>query len=87
MIPRPDVGLPLPRIEASLALKLAKEKPKSMRPKKSLDGLYEVLAPGSSVIKSNKHTSVIKEPGRREVIDGLKMLCRMKTKSAYRENN
>ena len=31
-----------------------------------MDGLYELLAPGSSVIKSNEHTSVIKEPGIRK---------------------
>ena len=67
MIPHPDVGLPVTRTESSLTIKLAKKKPKSKRSKKSLDGLYEVLAPVSSVIKSNEHTSIIKEPGRREV--------------------
>ena len=29
-----------------------------------LDGLYEVLAPGSSVIKSNGHTPIVKETGK-----------------------
>ena len=67
MIPHPDVGLPVTRTESSLTLKLAKKKPKSKRSKKSLDGLCEVLVPASSVIKSNEHTSIIKEPGRREV--------------------
>ena len=57
----------MPRTDALLTLKLAKKKPKSKRSKKSLDGLYEVLAPGSSVIKSNEHNSIIKEPRRREV--------------------
>ena len=51
-ISHPDVGLLLPSTEESLTLKLAK-KTKSKRSKKSLDELYEVLAPGSSVIKSN----------------------------------
>ena len=53
--------------EASLILKKAKKRPKNKRSKKSLDGLYEVLAPGSSVIKSDAYTSMIKEPGKREV--------------------
>ena len=34
---------------------------------KNLDGLYEVLAPGSSVVKTDTFTSVIKEPGKRDV--------------------
>ena len=53
VIPHPDVRLAVHRTEASLTLKLAKKKSKSKRSKKSLDGLYEVLAPGSSVIKSD----------------------------------
>ena len=56
----PIVGLPVPRTEASLTLNLPKKKPKSKRSQKSLDGLYEVMAPGSSVIKPNDHTSIIK---------------------------
>ena len=31
-----------------------------------MDGLYKVLAPGSSVIKTNAYTSIINEPGKRE---------------------
>ena len=64
VIPHPDVGLAVPRTEASLTVKLAKKKPKSKRSKKSLYGLYEVLAPGSSVIKTVAYTSVIKERER-----------------------
>ena len=60
VIPHPDVGQAVPRTEASLALKLAKSKPKRKRSKKNLDGLYEVLAPGLSVIKSDAYTSLIK---------------------------
>ena len=67
VIPHLDVGLAVPRTEASLEVKLAKKKPKIKRSKKSLDGLYEVLAPGSSVIKTDNYTSVIKEPGKLEV--------------------
>ena len=50
MISHPELGLPVPRTETSLAVKLAKKKLKTKRSKKSLDGLYEVLAPGSSVV-------------------------------------
>ena len=59
MISHPEVGLPVPRTPASLAVKLAKKKPMTKRSKKSLDGLYEVLAPGSSVVKTDTFTSVI----------------------------
>ena len=67
VIPHPDVGQAVPRTEASPTLKLAKEKPKSKRSKKGLDGLYEVLATGSSVIKSDAYKPIIKEPGKREL--------------------
>ena len=67
VIPHPDVGLPVLRTDTSLAVKLAKKKPKTKRSKKTLDGFYEVLAPGSSVVKTDADTSVIKEPGKREV--------------------
>ena len=66
VIPHPEVGLLVPRTEASLEIKLAKKRPRTKRSKKSLDGLYEVLAPGSSVVKTNTCTSVIKEPGKRD---------------------
>ena len=65
--PHPDIGLPVQRTEASLTLKLAKKKHKSKKSEKILDRLYEVLAPGLSVIKSVDHTSIFKEPGKREV--------------------
>ena len=67
LISHPDVGQSIPRTETSLEVKLAKKRPRTKRSKKSLDGLYDVLAPGSSVIKTNEHTSVIKEPGKRDV--------------------
>ena len=67
IIPHPDVGQSVPRTEASLEVKLAKKRPRTKRSKKSLDGLYDVLAPGSSVVKTDTFTSVIKEPGKRDV--------------------
>ena len=57
----------MPRTETSLSVKLAKKEPKTKRSKKSFDGLYEILAPGSSVDKTDAYTSVIKEPGKWEV--------------------
>ena len=63
----PGIGLPVLRTEASLALKLAKRKTEKGRSKKNLIGLYEVLAQGSSVIKTDDHTSIIMEPGKKEV--------------------
>ena len=39
----------------------------NQRQKKNLDGLYEVLAPGSTAGKISPTTSVIKEPNRPEV--------------------
>ena len=62
MISYPEVGLPVPRTVTSLAVKLAEKKPKIKRSKKSPDGLYEILAPGSSVVKTDTYTSVIKNP-------------------------
>ena len=67
VITHPDVGQAVPRTGASPTLKLTTKKPKKMRSKKSLDGLYEVLAPESSVIKADAYTSIKKEPGKWEV--------------------
>ena len=67
LIPLSEVRLSVPRTETSLEFKLAKKRPRTKRSKKSLDGLYDVLATGSSVVKTDKFTSVIKEPGKREV--------------------
>ena len=81
LISHPDVGQPIPRTESSLELKLAKKKPQIKRSKKSLDGLYDVLAPGSSVIKTTENTSVIKEPGKREVTIRNSDLAKFGTKA------
>ena len=81
MISHVGVGLPVPRTETSLAVKLAKKKPKTKRSKKNLDGLYEVLAPGSSVVKTDKYISVIKEPGKRDVTIRNSDLAKFGTKA------
>ena len=67
VIPHPEVGLAVPRTEASLAVKLDKKKQRTKSSKKSLDRLYEVLAPSTSVVKTDTYISVIKEPGKRDV--------------------
>ena len=83
MISHPEVGLPVPRTEASLNVNLAKKRPRTKRSKKRLDGLYDVLAPGSSVVKSDKYTSVIKEPGKRDVTIRNSDLAKFGTKSEH----
>ena len=67
LITHPDVGLPVPRTETSLSVKLAKKKPRTKRSKKSLGGLYEFLAPASSVVKTDSYNFIIKEPAKRAV--------------------
>ena len=81
VIPHLDVGMAVPRTETSLKLKLEKKKPKSKRSKKSLDGLYEVLAPGSSVINTDAFIFAIKEPGKREVTIRNSDLAKFGTKA------
>ena len=82
-IPHPDVGQSVPRTEASLEVKLAKKRPRTKRSKKSLDGLYDVLAPGSSVVKTDTFTSVIKEPGKRDVTIRNSDLAKLGTKAEH----
>ena len=79
-IPHPEVGLLVPRTEASLEFKLAKRRPRTKRSKKSLDGLYDVLAPGSSVVKTDKFTAVIEEPGKRDVTIRNSVLAKFGTR-------
>ena len=81
LISHPDVGQPIPRTESSLEVKLANKRPRTKRSKKSLDGLYDVLALGSSVVKTNENTSVIKEPGKREVTIRISDLAKFGTKA------
>ena len=58
---------PLPLKEHAVQLNIARKKHLHKRSKKNLDGLYEVLAPGSVVQKTDQNTSVIREPGKMEV--------------------
>ena len=81
VIPHPDVGQSVPRTAASLEVKLAKKRPRTKRSKNSLDGLYDVLAPRSSVVKTDTFTSVIKEPGKRDVTIRNSDLAKFGTKA------
>ena len=81
IIPRPDVGLAVPRTETSLSVKLAEKNPRTKRSRKKFDELYEVPAPGSSVVKTDAYTSVIKEPGKREVTISNSDLAKFGTKA------
>ena len=58
---------PLPLKEHAVQLNIARKKHLHKRSKKNLDGLYEVLAPGSVVQKTDQYTTVIREPGKMEV--------------------
>ena len=81
VIPQPDIGQSVPRTVVSLEVKLAQKRPRTKRSKKSLDGLYDVLAPGSSVVKTDTFTSVIKEPGKRDVTIRNSVLAKFGTKA------
>ena len=61
------ISRPIPCSERSVQVKLARKLHENQRQKKNLDGLYEVLAPGSTVCKVSPRTSVIEEPNRQEV--------------------
>ena len=61
------VSRPIPCSERSVQVKLARKLHESQRQKKNRDGLYEVLAPGSTVCKVSPTTGVIKEPHKQEV--------------------
>ena len=64
-IMHPKLNNPIPRSEKSLDLKLARKLTK--RSKRDLRGLWETLAPGSTVVRTSDTTTVIKEPGFTEV--------------------
>ena len=61
------IFLSIPCSERSIQVKLARKLHENQKQKKNLDGLYEVLEPGSTVCKVSPTTSVIKEPNRQEV--------------------
>ena len=64
-IVHPKLNNPIPRTEQSLDLKFARKVTK--RSKRDLRGLWETLAPGSTVVRTSDTTTVIKEPGVPEV--------------------
>ena len=52
----------IPFKESAVRVKIARKRQPNRRSKKNLDDLYEMLAPGSVVQKTNQYTSVIREP-------------------------
>ena len=61
------VSRPIPCSERSVQVKLARKLHENQRQKKNLDGIYEVLASGSTLCKVSPTKSVIKEPHKQEV--------------------
>ena len=57
---------PIPLKEHTVQLNNARKKHPKRRSKENLDGLYEVLAPGSVVQKTDQFTPLIREPGKLE---------------------
>ena len=57
----------IPLKEHAVQINIARKKHPHKRSKKNLDGLYEVLAPGSIVQKTDQYTAVLREPGKVEV--------------------
>ena len=55
---------PLPLKERAVELNLARKIHGKRRYKKNLEGLYELLAPGSHILKVSPTTSTIKEPDK-----------------------
>ena len=54
----------IPLKERAVELNLARKVHGKRRSKENLEGLYEVLAPGSHILKVSPTTSTIKEPGK-----------------------
>ena len=55
---------PIPMTERAVQLKLAHKVHGKIRSKKNLEGISEVLAPGSNILKVSPATSTFKEPGK-----------------------
>ena len=56
----------IPLKEHAVQIHIARKRHPHKRSKNNLDGLYEVLAPRSTVQKTDQYTSVIREPGKVE---------------------
>ena len=67
LIKSEEVSRPIPCSERSIQVKLDRNTHESQQQMKNLDGLYELLAPGSTECKVSPTTSVIKEPNRQEI--------------------
>ena len=59
---------PIPLKERAVELNLARKIHGKRRSKNNLEGLYEVLAPGSHILKVSSTSSTIKESGKPVVI-------------------
>ena len=55
---------PIPLKKRAVELNSARINHDKRRSKKNLEGLYEVLAPGSHILKVSPTTSTIKQPGK-----------------------
>ena len=55
---------PIPLSELAMQIKLAQKVYCERRSKENPEGRYEVIAPGSSILKVSPSTSTIKEPGK-----------------------
>ena len=64
-IMHPKLSNPIPRSKKLLDMKLARKVTKRL--KRDLRGLWEMLAQGSTVVRTSDTTTVIKEPGVHEV--------------------
>ena len=69
----------IPLIERAVELNLARKIHWKRRSKKTLEGLYEVLAPGSGTLKVSPTTSTIKEPGKPVVTIGNSDIAKLET--------
>ena len=61
---RTKAARPIPLKERAVELNLAQKIHGKRRSKKNLEGLYEILAPGSHFLKVSPTSSTIKEPGK-----------------------
>ena len=61
---RTKASRPVPLKQQAEELKLARKIHGKRRSKKNIEGLYDVLAPGSNILKVSPTSSTIKEPGK-----------------------
>ena len=71
---------PIPLKERAVELNLARKVHGKRRSKKNLEGLYEVLTPGSHILKVSPTTSTIKEPGKPIITVGNSDIAKFGTK-------